>query len=74
MFKESASGVLYSFPGTVKRETMVSRGAATLFETGSSQGEEPVSADLGREGEISARVWLVRGPAFPSFLRPVLDS
>jgi len=47
MLKKSASGVLASLPGTVKRETMVSRGTAALL------GTRRVSARQGWAGEKS---------------------
>jgi hypothetical protein len=37
MMKKSSSGVLASLPGTVKRETRVSRGVAALLGQGASQ-------------------------------------
>jgi len=45
MLKKSASGILASLRGTVKRETMVSRGAAALL------GTRRVSARRGWAGE-----------------------
>jgi hypothetical protein len=77
MLKKSASIVLASLRGTVKREVSnVKRGSAAelrpCLEQGASQGEEAVLADSGREGEISAGVGRVRSLAFLSILQVLL--
>jgi hypothetical protein len=41
---------------------------------GASLGEEAISADSGREGEVAARVGRVRSLAFLSILRAVRGS
>ena len=70
MLKKSASSVLASFPGAVKRETRVSSAKLRpCLGQGASWGEESVLADSGREGEIPAGVGQVRSLAFLSILR-----
>ena len=69
LLKKSASIVLASLPGTVKRETRVSRGAADLpADKARPQGIEAVLADSGWAGEVAARVGRVRSLAFLNIL------
>ena len=70
MLKKSASGVLASF-----RPSTYPKGYASALHSlwpclgkGASQGEEAISSDSGREGEISAGVGWVRSQAILSTL------
>jgi len=56
----------------VRRETRASLEAAALPGQGASLGEEAVSADSGRVGEVAARVGRVRSRAFLSILQGML--
>ena len=56
----------------MRRETRASLEAAALPGQGASLGEEAVSADSGRVGEVAARVGRVRSRAFLSILQGML--
>ena len=72
MLKQSTSCVIASLRASTYRSLrLASSPAAALQGQGASQGEEAVLADSGREGEISARVGLVRSLAFLNILRRV---